>query len=170
MRHPLTTKASMSSARASRNRHATGGRERSDRLPIRGSRRRRVPHGAGRPGVLAPLLTALIAGCVSSSTFAARTIEQPEGSFEAALAEVVLPRSTAGSVAFPPCGGCSRIALPVGLDTVYLIERSPVALAEWLSAAEDAKAAGRAERTAVYVFYDIETRRVNRLVLDGLDD
>lgn len=121
------------------------------------------------PTAGARLLAAAIAlgACVAAD--ATRVIEQPEGAYETALAEVTLPAGPVGRVSFPPCAGCTPVSLPVSPQTTYFIERSQVPLEALARAAADAAAAGRADETAVYIFYDVETRRVNRLVLDRLD-
>jgi hypothetical protein len=113
---------------------------------------------------------ALAALALWASAAATRLIEQPEGSYEAFLVDVVLPTSTAGHVVFKPCRECSSLSLRVTPETSYRIQRSAVPLGDLARAAADLAASGRAARTAVYVFYDVESELVNRLVIDPLDD
>lgn len=124
----------------------------------------RSPGASARAAWLA---FAAVAG-FSAAAGATRLLEQPEGAYETALADVALPRSAAGYVRFPPCAGCAPLTLSVTTSTAYFIERTPVSLAELAAAASDVEADGRAGDAAVYVFYDVESRRVNRLVLDRL--
>ena len=123
-----------------------------------------------KPSMAAAALAPAIAAGACATAGATRVIEQPEGGYEAALAEVELPASPTGLVRFSPCSGCARVSLPVSPRTAYFVERSEVPLDALVQAAAEAAAAGRADETAIYIFYDVETRRVNRLVLDRLDD
>jgi len=127
---------------------------------------------AGRrlPPAGARALAAAMAVGLCAAAGATRVLEQPEGAYEKALAEVALPTGPTGRVSFPPCPGCAPVSLPVSPRTAYFVERSQVSLAVLSDAAAEAAAAGRADETAVYIFYDVETRRVNRIVLDRLDD
>ncbi len=119
--------------------------------------------GAARVGaaliVLGPTLAAL----------AAHALEQIEGAYEAALIEVVLPASTLGYVVVPPCSTCRPVSLAVDDDTAYIVARAAVPYADFTRAAAALIAAGRGRSAAVYVFYDLETTRVTRLVLDDLE-
>lgn len=114
-------------------------------------------------------LVATIAAGACAVAGATRVFEQPEAAYEAALADVTLPLSVTGRVTFRPCNGCALVSLPVSPRTNYLVERSEVPLDALVRAAAEAAAAGRADETAIYIYYDVETRRVNRLVLDHLD-
>lgn len=100
---------------------------------------------------------------------AAHALEQIEGAYEAALVEVVLPASTRGYVVVPPCSTCRPESLAVDADTAYVVARTAVPYADFARAAAALVAAGRGRSAAVYVFYDLETTRVTRLVLDDLE-
>lgn len=115
-------------------------------------------------------IAAVAALGITANAFGTRVLEQIEGAYEASLADVVMPASAAGYVIFPTCSTCGRISLGVTSETTYLIERAPVPLADFLEAADAFAQSSRASRAAVYVFYDLETKRVTRLVLDELDD
>ena len=98
---------------------------------------------------------------------AVRIVSQPEGAYELLLQEAVLPGSTAGYVIFTPCGGCDRVSLRVTASTKYHVADAAVPYAEFIAAAE---AYGDGQDAALYVFYDTASGRVNRLVVDRLDD
>ena len=122
-----------------------------------------------KPPTGARALVAAIAAGACAVAGATRVFEQPEAAYETALADVTLPLSVTGRVTFPPCSGCTLVSLPVSPRTIYLVERAEVPLDALVRAAAEARAAGQADKTAVYIYYDVETRRVNRLVLDHLD-
>jgi len=118
------------------------------------------------------LLAAIVAAIslvAASAASATRVLELVEGAYESLLADVVLPATAAGFVTLPPCSTCPPTSLGVGAETVYLIENAAVPFADFVDAAAAVTASGRARRAAVYVFYDLETKRVTRLVLDDFD-
>jgi opacity protein-like surface antigen len=114
------------------------------------------------------LLTAAALALILSGTAAAvRVVSQPEGAYEVRLSAAVLPRSTAGYVIFKPCDGCDSVSLQVTAATTYSVDGASVPFAEFIAAAEEFRGTeGGGDGTAVYVFYDVETRRVNRLAVD----
>lgn len=102
-----------------------------------------------------------------SSAWAYRVLEQVEAAHELVLGEVSLPRSAAGTVIFKPCPDCNTTALRVSGETQYFVNGSPLELADFLARAEDIrKLDGGNRNTAVYLFYDVDSQRVNRLMLD----
>jgi hypothetical protein len=113
---------------------------------------------------------ALAALSISTSAAATRLIEQPEGGYEAFLGDVALPTSTTDAVVLKPCSTCPSLSLHVTPQTSYRLRRTAVPLGDLARAAADLVASGKARRTAVYVFYDIESGAVNRLVIEPLDD
>jgi len=118
------------------------------------------------------LCAALVAAgalAAAPAAFSTRVLELIEDAHEALLADVVLPASTAGFVTLPPCSTCPPTSLAVGADTVYLVENEAVPFADFIAAAATLTASGRARSAAVYVFYDLETKRVTRLALDDLE-
>ncbi len=102
-----------------------------------------------------------------SSAWAYRVIEQTEDAYELMLGEVSLPRSAAGTVIFKPCPDCNTTALRVSAETLYFVNGSPMELSDFLARAEEIrKMDGGNQNTAVYLFYDVDSQRVNRLMLD----
>lgn len=108
--------------------------------------------------------------CVATGASATRVLELVEGAYEAMLADVVLPANAAGFVTFPPCSTCPPTSLGVDAETVYLVENVALPFADFIDAAAALTASGRARNAAVYVFYDLETKRVTRLVLDDFGE
>ena len=102
-----------------------------------------------------------------SSAWAYRVLEQAEEAHELMLGEVSLPRNSGGSVIFKPCEDCLTTSLRVNASTIYLVNGAVVVLEDFLKAAEGFRDTdGGNRQTAVYVFYDVESKRVNRLALD----
>ena len=97
---------------------------------------------------------------------ATRVLKLIEGAYEALLADVVLPANAAGFVTLPPCSTCPPTSLGVDGQTTYLVENVPLTFAEFIEAAGSLIASGRGRDAAVYVYYDLETKRVTRLALD----
>lgn len=104
------------------------------------------------------------------SASANRIVDQPEDAYETWLEHVTLPSSTAGYVIFKPCAACANQSLRVTSNTVYLLDGEPHPLAELAEEAARMRDSLGPKRTAVYIFRDIETDAVNRLVLDRLED
>ena len=108
----------------------------------------------------------LLLGTISSA-WAYRVMEQTEDAYELVLGEVSLPRGVTGSIIFKPCPECATTSLRVSSTTTYLVNGAPLELPDLLEAAAAIRAMrGGSQNTAVYVFFDIESRRVSRLALD----
>ena len=108
----------------------------------------------------------LLLGSISSA-WAQRVIVQTEDAYELALGEVSLPDGVAGSVRFRPCPACTTTSMRVTSATAYFVNGTALELADFLAAAEAIRQMdGGEENTAVYVFFDIESRQVNRIGLD----
>ena len=102
-----------------------------------------------------------------SSAWGYRVLEQAEDAYELMLGEVSLPRSAAGSVIFKPCPDCNTTSLRVSGETTYLLNGSSLELSDFLEAAEAIRQQDGGNRnTAVYVFFDVDSKRVNRLELE----
>ncbi len=112
---------------------------------------------------------ALLLGSISSA-WAYRVIEQTEDAYELVLGEVSLPRGVSSSVIFKACPVCTMTSLRVTSATTYFVNGTPLELSDFLEAAAAIRRMNRGNRnTAVYVFFDIKSRRVNRLELDHFD-
>jgi hypothetical protein len=98
-----------------------------------------------------------------------RIIAQDEDAYELALGEVSLPGSESGTVIFKACDDCKTQAMRVTGTTIYQIKGRTVTLKDFTEAAEGfRKRQGATSRTIVYVFFDIRSRRVNRLGISYL--
>ena len=112
---------------------------------------------------------ALLLGSMSSA-WAYRVMEQTQDAYELVLGEVSLPRGDTGSVIFKPCPTCTTTSLRVTRATTYFVNGAPLALPDFLAAAEAIRQLnGGNQDTDVYIFFDIESRRITRLVLDHFD-
>ena len=108
--------------------------------------------------LIATLLLTLGLAAPASAT---RVMYQPEDAYELSLGEVSLPQRVGGSVIFKPCPECKTVGLRVTTDTRYFVAGQQVTVGEL------AKAVEKLERTTnVTVFFDKETRFVNRLKID----
>ena len=105
-----------------------------------------------------------------SSAWAHRVIEQTEDAYELVLGEVRLPLGQTGSVIFRPCPACTVTSLRVTRATTYFVNGVPLEFPDFLAAAEAIRRISRgSQNTAVYVFFDIESRRINRLKIDHFE-
>ncbi len=112
---------------------------------------------------------ALLLGSISSA-WAYRVIEQTEDAYELVLGEVSLPRGVSSSVIFKACPACTMTSLRVTSATTYFVNGTPLEFPDFLEAATAIRQMDGGNRnTAVYVFFDIKSRRVNRLELDHFD-
>ena len=113
------------------------------------------------------IATLILLASSLTSAWAYRVIEQTEDAYELTLGEVSLPRGAAGSVIFKPCPDCNTTSLRVSGDTRYFFNGSSLELEDFLAAAEAVRQQdGGNSNTAVYVFFDIGSKRVNRLMLE----
>ncbi len=102
-----------------------------------------------------------------SSAWAYRVIEQTEDAYELGLNEVLLPLAVTGSVTFNPCPTCPTDSFHVPPATTYSVNGTPLEFKDFLEAVQAIrKMDGGNQNTAVYLFFDIESRRVNRLHVD----
>jgi len=96
----------------------------------------------------------------------ARTLEVVEGSYEAILANVVVPQSTPGSLTVSSCASCPAVTLITDSDTIYVGISGIVSLQDFRTevAALRETITGN-QTTAVGVFYQAGTNRVTRVSL-----
>lgn len=114
----------------------------------------------------ASLLVLLLAG---SNAFALRILGPVESSYELSLGDVILPRSTAGTVIFKPCDTCDTTSLTVNASTQYFIDDVEYAFADFSRLAQNIKNSnGGNSQTAVYIHYSVKNPHVTRLRLARL--
>ncbi len=108
----------------------------------------------------------LVLGSIGSA-WADRVIVQSEGSYELILSEVWLPRGVSSSVIFKLCPACTTTSLHVTRETAYFVNGAALDFPDFLEAAEAIRQMSRSHQmTAVYVFFDVESRLVKRLEID----
>jgi hypothetical protein len=99
-------------------------------------------------------------------TASAKTLELVEGAYEAALDDVILPGSVAGTLILQVCDSCDAISLPVNSDTVYIGTSGAMSLADFRDHVADIRQnAAASQTTAVGVYYNLETNRITRVSL-----
>ena len=102
-----------------------------------------------------------------SSAWAYRVMEQVEDAYELVLGEVILPRGVSSTLIFRPCADCMTTSLRVNTATAYSVNGATMEFPDFVKAAEAIRDMdGGNQNTAVYVFFDIESRQINRLMLD----
>lgn len=114
------------------------------------------------------LFAALLLG-VSLGAGASTIIDQPQEAYELGLSDVTLPGSSGGNVIFKECADCRTQSLRVTSATVYVLEEQLMNLGDLRRAVADLEAErGGAAGIAVYLFYNKDSKRVERLVVDVL--
>jgi len=112
------------------------------------------------------IFTAIALATITSSAWGYRVLEQPEDAYELSLSAVRLPANERGTVIFNACATCRTTTLRVTEATRYFANGTPIELGDLRELADDLRetTAGR-ELTAVYIYFDIASLRVNRLAL-----
>lgn len=109
------------------------------------------------------IILLLLSAWLSAGHAGLRQIEQ---AFELSPAQLELPTRPDAQLTVRPCAGCRIVALRVTAATRWyssLSEQPPVGQAAVL---EIYRAANRDPRTLVHIFYEPQTLRVSRVVLD----
>jgi hypothetical protein len=123
--------------------------------------RRGSAAGAAAAALTLGALTFGLAGTAS----AVRIVAQPEADYELSLADVqALPQSTAGYIVFKACPNCDTTSVTVSADTIYLVGQAPVALAQFLETAQTYRQE-EAGAAYLFIFYDIASKHVNRVIV-----
>lgn len=94
---------------------------------------------------------------------AQRTIELVENGIEAALGDVTLPGSLAGTVIVQSCETCEIRSLRVSAETRFFIGESNLPLAEFTSEVDRIRDTAGSDGTMVGIFYSRESGRVTRI-------
>jgi hypothetical protein len=120
-----------------------------------------------RTTILAIVLLAL-SGAANAA--AVRVMDQPEDAYELRLADVSLPGSLDGSVTFRACSDCRTTALRITPTTVFQVNTQHTDLESFSEAAQALRGrGGGGAGTAVYIFFNVDSRRATRLVLDSFE-
>ncbi|MBL8201712.1 MAG: hypothetical protein JNK40_12125 [Chromatiales bacterium] len=112
------------------------------------------------PGLL---LAGLLLGLAQPAGATLRTIEQ---AYELTRSQVQLPGRPEGALTLRPCADCRPVTLQVTAATAWFSRpgaRDPDGQSAVLAAF---RAAATNPDTLVYVYYEPQTRRVKRIVLD----
>ena len=116
------------------------------------------------------LAIAMFALSSAVNAAAVRVMEQPEDAHELRLGEVSLPGNAGGSVIFKACSECRTTALRVNEATVYEVDGQLVDLKTFNELAKAFRGRrGGGVDTAVYVFFNVDSRMVTRLALDSFE-
>ncbi len=99
-----------------------------------------------------------LAGLLATAP-AGAVMKQPEDAVELMSTDISLP-GEAGSFLIKTCSECDYMRVYLTRNTRFFIDREQVTLKELRKRASAAK-------HLLYVFYDVETRMVNRIVLDA---
>jgi len=111
-------------------------------------------------------VVALLAGVFASTAHAFRVLEQVEYSVELMLRELKLPADVGGTVQYRACASCSVKTHAVTAETKYILNERVLPLAEFLAEIETIRDRPSVqERTIAGVFLDINTERVNKVVV-----
>ena len=96
-------------------------------------------------------------------------MNQPEDAFELVLGEVTLPSSAGGTVIFKSCSECRTTALRTTASTVFQVNGETVDFETFRKAAKAYRASGGDPLdTAVYLFFNVDSRLVTRMKLDSV--
>ena len=125
---------------------------------------RNHPETTSRPSPAAAVLAALLR--VGAALPAAATLRTLEQAYELTRSQVQLPGRPEGTLTVRPCPECRPVALRVTTATTWFSRpgtRDPAGHAAVLAAF---RASAAVPGTLVYVYYEPQTRRVKRVVLD----
>ncbi len=120
-------------------------------------------HTGSRFTVVAAALAAVLFGAALPAGATLRTIEQ---AYELSRSQVQLPGRPEGALTVRPCGDCRPVVLKVTAATAWFDRpgtRQPAGQSAVLAAF---RAAAMNPATLVYVYYEPQSRRVKRIVLD----
>jgi len=109
-------------------------------------------------------LTLVLLAAALGTAAAQRPIEIIERSYELEIGDVVFPVTQTGTVTVKPCPDCSSVVHAVDASTTYLLNRMPVPYEEFMQAVGQRRLVS-SEPTSVGVYYDVETKRVKRILL-----
>lgn len=97
---------------------------------------------------------------------AAATLRTIEQAHELTRSQVQLPDKPEGSLTVRPCPTCKPVILRVTTATAWFIAPGAVKAAGQPAVLAAFKASAINPQTLVYVYYEPQTRRVKRIVLD----
>ena len=113
---------------------------------------------------LGPALAALL--LLGVALPAAATLRMIEQAYELARNQVQLPDKPEGGLTVRPCPTCKPVVLRVTKATAWFLGPGTVKAAGQPAVLESFKASATNPRTLVYIYYEPQTQRVKRIVLD----
>lgn len=111
------------------------------------------------------LTTALLLVLGTASAQGPRPIQIIERSYELDLSRVVFPLGPAGSVIVKPCAECTNVIHQVDASTSYLLNAAPVSYEDFMLMVDERRRIDGGRMTSVGVYYDVETKKVKRILL-----
>ena len=114
--------------------------------------------------VIAVLTLAL---ATATNAWAYRVLGQIEDAYELALDQVTLPSRETGSISFRVCESCPTTFLSVTTATKYQRSGEQMNLSDFIALVDEIRNVNSGvRRDLIYVFINIESKRVTRIVLD----
>jgi hypothetical protein len=110
--------------------------------------------------------TTLAALLVATSLPAGATLRTIEQAYELARTQVQLPTTPEGGLTVRTCPTCRPVVLKVSAATTWFSQPGTRQPAGQAAVLEAFRAAATNAKTLVYVYYEPQTRRVKRIVLD----
>jgi hypothetical protein len=114
--------------------------------------------------ITGPALAALLLSFVSLP--AAATLRTIEEAYELTRSQVQLPDKPEGGLTVRPCPTCKFVVLRVTAATGWFIGPDTVMPAGQPAVLAAFKASATNPRTLIYIYYEPQTQRVKRIVLD----
>jgi len=115
----------------------------------------------------AAIAVSTLALTTATNSWAYRVLEQIEDAYELTLDQVTLPSRETGSVSFQACESCPTTFLSVTTATKYQRNGEQMNLSDFVAVANELGTLNSDIRPVlIYVFINIESKRVTRIVLD----
>ena len=117
----------------------------------------------------ATMAISIVALSMATNAWAYRVLEQLEDAHELTLGQITLPRSETGSISFRTCETCADEFLNVTTATRYQRSGEIMTLSEFVAAVNEIRSLNsRTQPALIYVFFNVESKRVTRIELDQL--
>jgi hypothetical protein len=111
------------------------------------------------------IVAALLALLGTAEAQVPRVVRILEQSYELDLADVSFPPQAPGPISLRACDTCARESRGTTDTTVYLFNNKPLPYVEFLKAVDARRKTSKS--TFVGVYYDIDSKRVTRVLMKG---
>jgi hypothetical protein len=111
------------------------------------------------------IVAALLATFGSAEAQVPRVVRILEQSYELDLSDVSFPVQAPGPISVSPCATCVRESHSTTETTIYLFNSKPLPYPEFLKAVDARRKTSKP--TFVGVYYDVESKRVTRVLMKG---